>query len=390
MSVELTRCDRRPSSGPAARLGVLRGQPRQQRGEHPRLRADPRAGRGSRPRRASAQATLAYTKEGAQPRRPADHLDPQLPARARRRLGGDHAADRRARGRSTSSERSRSSSARRGCSRMSTRRCVSPRTSTASSESAGCGAPPRRAPRRSRRSSRASRSTARSPVDASATSSTASTRRGGVAAGSRGRTRHPRGDGSRDRASPRASRSRRASRALARPPVDAAWIGTREPVASASWMICGSTCRPRPGFGSRSANPVTASPGFARATTRQYRPAGSPSSRPDRPARHPVCTRRARPRSRPPTSTRPDVRQARAPRPRRRRRSHHRLTATLRIYLDEHRSRSRTAKRLGIHENTVSYRIRQAEEILGRSVDQRHARAARRARTRAPRPRSSL
>ena len=48
-----------------------------------------------------------------------------------------------------------------------------------------------------------------------------------------------------------------------------------------------------------------------------------------------------------------------------------RLTATLRTYLDEHASRSRTAKRLGIHENTVSYRIKQAEEMLGRSVDQR-------------------
>ena len=48
-----------------------------------------------------------------------------------------------------------------------------------------------------------------------------------------------------------------------------------------------------------------------------------------------------------------------------------RLAATLRTYLDEHASRSRTAKRLGIHENTVSYRIKQAEEILGRSVDQR-------------------
>ena len=48
-----------------------------------------------------------------------------------------------------------------------------------------------------------------------------------------------------------------------------------------------------------------------------------------------------------------------------------RLTATLRTYLDESSSRSRTAQRLGIHENTVSYRIRQAEELLGRSVDQR-------------------
>jgi sugar diacid utilization regulator len=48
-----------------------------------------------------------------------------------------------------------------------------------------------------------------------------------------------------------------------------------------------------------------------------------------------------------------------------------RLSATLRTYLDEHASRTRTAKRLGIHENTVSYRVRQAEEALGRSVDQR-------------------
>lgn len=48
-----------------------------------------------------------------------------------------------------------------------------------------------------------------------------------------------------------------------------------------------------------------------------------------------------------------------------------RLTATLRTYLDESSSRSRTSKRLGIHENTVSYRIKQAEEMLERSVDQR-------------------
>ena len=43
------------------------------------------------------------------------------------------------------------------------RRCVSPRTSTAPSESAGCGAPPRPARRRSRRSSPANRSTPHSP-----------------------------------------------------------------------------------------------------------------------------------------------------------------------------------------------------------------------------------
>jgi DNA-binding PucR family transcriptional regulator len=48
-----------------------------------------------------------------------------------------------------------------------------------------------------------------------------------------------------------------------------------------------------------------------------------------------------------------------------------RLAATLRTYLDENCSRGRTAKRLHIHENTVAYRIRQAEEILGRSLEKR-------------------
>lgn len=47
-----------------------------------------------------------------------------------------------------------------------------------------------------------------------------------------------------------------------------------------------------------------------------------------------------------------------------------RVAATLRVYLDEHASRGRAARRLGIHENTVRYRVRQAEEILGRSVEE--------------------
>lgn len=47
-----------------------------------------------------------------------------------------------------------------------------------------------------------------------------------------------------------------------------------------------------------------------------------------------------------------------------------RLAATLRAYLDEHASRSRAATRLGVHENTIRYRIRQIEEILGRSVEE--------------------
>lgn len=48
-----------------------------------------------------------------------------------------------------------------------------------------------------------------------------------------------------------------------------------------------------------------------------------------------------------------------------------RLAATVRTYLDENCSRGRTAKRLHVHENTVAYRIRQAEELLGRPVDTR-------------------
>jgi hypothetical protein len=48
-----------------------------------------------------------------------------------------------------------------------------------------------------------------------------------------------------------------------------------------------------------------------------------------------------------------------------------RLAATMRTYLDENGSRGRTAKRLHVHENTVAYRLRQAEEMLGRSVEKR-------------------
>lgn len=48
-----------------------------------------------------------------------------------------------------------------------------------------------------------------------------------------------------------------------------------------------------------------------------------------------------------------------------------RLAATLRTYLEENGSRGRAAKRLHVHENTVAYRIRQAEELLGRPVDTR-------------------
>ena len=48
-----------------------------------------------------------------------------------------------------------------------------------------------------------------------------------------------------------------------------------------------------------------------------------------------------------------------------------RLSGTLRAFLDEQASGGRAASRLGIHESTVSYRVRQAYEQLGRRLDER-------------------
>ncbi len=45
-----------------------------------------------------------------------------------------------------------------------------------------------------------------------------------------------------------------------------------------------------------------------------------------------------------------------------------RLRATLAVYFEEGESRSATASRLGIHVNTVAYRVRQIEELLGRPM----------------------
>ncbi len=45
-----------------------------------------------------------------------------------------------------------------------------------------------------------------------------------------------------------------------------------------------------------------------------------------------------------------------------------RLRATLRAYLDEGASHGRAAHRLAIHENTVRYRVRQAEDLLERPI----------------------
>ncbi len=48
-----------------------------------------------------------------------------------------------------------------------------------------------------------------------------------------------------------------------------------------------------------------------------------------------------------------------------------RLRATLRAYLEEDHSFAGAARRLGIHENTVRYRVRQCEELLGRPAGER-------------------
>ncbi|WP_156687334.1 PucR family transcriptional regulator [Mycobacterium sp. Marseille-P9652] len=47
----------------------------------------------------------------------------------------------------------------------------------------------------------------------------------------------------------------------------------------------------------------------------------------------------------------------------------YRVATTLSVYLQENRSRVRAARRLTVHPNTVSYRVDQAQTILGRSID---------------------
>ncbi|MBV9415553.1 MAG: helix-turn-helix domain-containing protein [Solirubrobacterales bacterium] len=48
-----------------------------------------------------------------------------------------------------------------------------------------------------------------------------------------------------------------------------------------------------------------------------------------------------------------------------------RVRATLKAYLEESLSPARAARRLGIHQNTVVYRVKQAEALLGGSVEER-------------------
>lgn len=48
-----------------------------------------------------------------------------------------------------------------------------------------------------------------------------------------------------------------------------------------------------------------------------------------------------------------------------------RVAATLKVFLEEGSSNVRAARRLGVHENTVAYRVRRAEGLLGRPIDDR-------------------
>ena len=48
-----------------------------------------------------------------------------------------------------------------------------------------------------------------------------------------------------------------------------------------------------------------------------------------------------------------------------------RLASTLAVFLDEGASFVRAARRLGVHTNTVTYRVRRAEELLGHPVAER-------------------
>jgi DNA-binding PucR family transcriptional regulator len=48
-----------------------------------------------------------------------------------------------------------------------------------------------------------------------------------------------------------------------------------------------------------------------------------------------------------------------------------RLRATVGVYLEENLSPARAARRLGIHQNTVVYRVKQTEELLGHTIEQR-------------------
>jgi hypothetical protein len=50
-----------------------------------------------------------------------------------------------------------------------------------------------------------------------------------------------------------------------------------------------------------------------------------------------------------------------------------RIAPTVAVFLEEGRSRTRTARRLGLHTNTIAYRLARAAELLGHGLDERSA-----------------
>ena len=155
--------------------------------EHPRLRADPRTRRRSRHR--EPRGGDARLRPGGSPaRRPAHHADPQLPARARRRLGTTRADDRQ---RASGDELIVATEL---CSAwmfayVDAALCLAEDFYSADG-SAGFAAPPRPEPRRSTRSSPARQSTGGRQPAARIRARPPAHRRGRVAAGTRRGTRH--------------------------------------------------------------------------------------------------------------------------------------------------------------------------------------------------------
>jgi DNA-binding PucR family transcriptional regulator len=50
-----------------------------------------------------------------------------------------------------------------------------------------------------------------------------------------------------------------------------------------------------------------------------------------------------------------------------------RIAATVQVFLQEGRSRARTSRRLGLHTNTIAYRLTRGTELLGHELDERAA-----------------
>ena len=204
-------------------------------------------------------ATLAYTQGGCATRHPADDLDAQLPARARRRLGRGRSPDRGARERlGAASDRDRALLS--VAVRVRRRGAVS-RRGLLQRRARALGAEHCRDPRRDDRDDpgrrpdrrRTGESTPRLRARPSAH------RCYRLAAGTRRGVRHPRRrwrPRSRRSAIDSGPRARWCSRSASCRSPPGSVLAT--PSRPASWMTSGSTRTPLPGFGSRPANPGTA------------------------------------------------------------------------------------------------------------------------------------